>query len=108
MAIKKALKKKETPQTNVEVNKSGETTLIKEAQPLEHTDKHNIDKTLNNNPRTAGVNIGITKNMGDYESLRIDCWITDELAEGETHAECLARLGEIATKEVERQLEELA
>lgn len=77
--------------------------VVKEGVPLNHSNIHNINKTQ----RTVGVNIGITKNMGDFESLRVDCWLTDEILEGETQSDALARVGAIAYNELTRQVEEL-
>lgn len=109
MAIKKPLKKKTLQEkavenTTITKGTSANQRVIKEGNPLDHTPKFNINKT---SPRTVGINIGITKNMGDFESLRVDCWITDEILEGETQSQALARLGAIASSELERQVEEL-
>lgn len=95
----------EVAQSNISVTKGTKANqqVLKEGTPLTHSNKHNINKTQ----RTVGVNIGITKNMGDFESLRVDCWLTDEILEGETQSDALARVGAIAYNELTRQVEEL-
>lgn len=110
MAIKKPLKKKTLQEqaienTTITKGTSANQKVVKEGVPLDRAPKYNMNKTT---PRTVGINIGITKNMGDFESLRVDCWITDEILEGETQSQALARLGAIASSELERQVEELA
>lgn len=40
----------------------------------------------------VGMNLGVTLNMGNYESLRIDVWSTEEVAENETREEATDRL----------------
>lgn len=82
-----------------------EATVIKEGVPQEHSKIHNINK---HQSRMVGVNVGSTINMGDFQSLRIDCWLTDDLLEGETHTEGLQRLTEIATEHLNYMAEELA
>lgn len=82
-----------------------ETETLVEGQPLEHTTLHNINKT---NSRTVGVNVGSTINMGDFQSLRVDCWITDELLDNESHTEGLQRLTDIASEHLRFMAEELA
>lgn len=96
------------PKVNVQATKGTKANqkVLKEGTPLEHSKMHNVTPT--SPTRTVGVNVGITKNMGDFESLRVDCWITDEILEGETQQEALARLGEIASDELARQVELLA
>lgn len=85
------------------VNKQTETLV--EGQPLEHSKMHNINKL---NSRTVGVNVGSTINMGDFQSLRVDCWLTDELLEGETHTEALQRITEVASEHLRYMADELA
>lgn len=81
-----------------------ESEVIKEGTPLEHSKMHNINKSS----RTVGVNVGSTINMGDFQSLRIDCWVTDELLENETHTEALQRITEVATEHLRYMADELA
>ena len=82
-----------------------ESSTLVEGQPLEHTSLHNINKP---NSKTVGVNVGSTINMGDFQSLRIDCWLTDELLDNETHEQGLKRLTDIASTHLRNMAEELA
>ena len=41
---------------------------------------------------TVGMNIGTTINMGNYESMRVDAWGVEEIAEGETREDAAIRL----------------
>ena len=81
------------------------TETLVEGTPLEHAKMHNINKS---NSRTVGVNVGSTINMGDFQSLRVDCWLTDELLDGETHTEGLQRLTEVASEHLRYMADELA
>ena len=100
---KKTLEEVAQENTSATIGTKSNQKVLKEGTPLNHSNMHNINKTQ----RTVGVNIGITKNMGDFESLRIDCWLTDEILEGETQSDALARVGAIAYNELTRQVEEL-
>src|SRR5574344_1202918 len=35
----------------------------------------------------VGLNVGVTINLGDFQSLRIDCWISEEVKEGDNRQE---------------------
>lgn len=81
----KKLLMKAKENTTVVSKVSGEETVLKEGTPLDHHPKQMTNKVV-------GVNIGITKNMGDYESLRVDVWLTDEVQEKETVEKAYARI----------------
>lgn len=101
----KAIKEKAEENTRVVKTKAKEEPkVIKEGIPLDHTPQHNINKT---SPRTVGVNLGVTKNMQNYESLRVDCWITDTINPDETPEEAFNRVYEIASKVIAEKVEEL-
>ena len=34
-------------------------------------------------PNVVGLSVGVTINLGDFQSLRVDCWISQEVHEGE-------------------------
>lgn len=42
--------------------------------------------------RTVGVNIGVTMNMGNYQSMRIDVWSADKIHKNETRKEAIFRV----------------
>ena len=41
---------------------------------------------------TVGVSVGITKNMGNYESMRVDVWAVDNVRKGETKEKAIRRV----------------
>ena len=101
MALKsKALKKSlsETAKENATVTKgtSKEQEVVKQGIP---TDLHTKQKSLR---PTVGVSIGSTINMGDYQSLRADVWLTDEVAEDETTEQTYARVTKIVHDTLEQ------
>lgn len=88
---KKKLKKQVETNTNVVKKTSGyvkKEEVIKPGEPPVKARKSLEGKTI-------GLSLGLTKNMENFESLRIDCWLSDELQEGETQAEGLLRLSNI-------------
>ena len=88
-SLKKSLN--ETAEGNARVTKgtSKNQVTIKEGVPSEHSRKHLGGGT------TVGASIGTTLNMGDYESLRVDVWITDEIHESESVTQAYARVSDI-------------
>lgn len=68
---KNALKVKAKNNTTVTSKSSGDTHVLKEGIPLTKTSAH-ITPTL----PVVGMSKGVTKNMGDYESLRVDVWLS--------------------------------
>lgn len=100
---KKNLGKSIEENTSVSKKKSGEVTVLKKGVPLDHEEKHEAHKCACNtkSKEIVGVSVGITKNMDNYESLRVDCWISDEVQEGETKEEALRRLTKIAENHLE-------
>lgn len=87
------LKKQAKQNLSVKHNKEVE----KEGVPLDHSPKHGVPIQA----RTVGMNKGITRNMGDFESLRVDVWLTDFVADDETPQEALARVEEIIDETLE-------
>ena len=101
-----ALKKKTKSATNdVSVNVSNTRTgesIKSNGAPLEPYSKYNCPEG------SVGMAIGITKNMGDYESLRIDVWCTDTLNQGETKEQAFERLSETLSQVLSDTAQELA
>ena len=86
MALKKkTLREKALSNTQVTKGTKNDQKVLKEGTPLEHSVKH-----LSSN--IVGANLGLTKNMDNYESLRVDCWVTDEVREGETPKQAFERI----------------
>ena len=72
--------------------KNGE--LFKKGNPLEHSTKH----FQKDGAPVVGVSIGTTLNMGDYESLRVDVWLTDEAKGSETIQQAYERVTNIVSE----------
>ena len=72
-------------------------TTVKAGKPLDHEVKQSTAKTKNDLyvGQTFGISKGVTKNMDNYESLRVDCWLSDVVREGETVQEAFARVESI-------------
>ena len=82
---------------------------VKQGLPLDHTTKHNpyanAQFGMSSRPK-VGANIGCTLNMDNYESMRIDCWMTDEVQEGESFEMAFARVLNIVQTQVEEVAEQ--
>lgn len=78
MALKvKSLKQTAEENASVTRGTRKSAATLKEGVPNDHAKKH-----LESAP-TVGVSIGTTLNMDNYESLRVDVWLTDSVLEGE-------------------------
>ena len=53
-----------------------------------------------------GVSYGVTLNMGEFQSLRLEAWAESTKRESETSAEAFKRLYEVCEREANRQAEE--
>jgi hypothetical protein len=72
---------------------------LKTGTPLEHAHKQN-NEVKRMEQRVVGLNIGATLNMGDYESLRIDCWLSDTVKPGESIEDAYERIGAIVNEQL--------
>jgi hypothetical protein len=52
-----------------------------------------------------GVSYGVTHNLGNYESLRLDVNIAEDIEEGEDTLTAYERLWNVAKEQVVQQLE---
>lgn len=86
-SLKKSLAEKSKENTTVTRGTSKNQKVLKEGVPNDHSRKH-----LNNDFPTVGVSIGTTLNMGDYESLRVDVWLSDKVSDTETLEQAYARV----------------
>lgn len=75
MGTKNPLRKKitTTKSINASIKKGGEETPVKEFE----------EKTATTSNNTITVAVGVTKNMGNYESLRVDVAFTGEFTDRE-------------------------
>lgn len=94
------------PKTNATVIKGTKAnpTVIKEETPLDHAIKHGEKKIPS---KSVGINLGVTLNMGDYESLRVDVWCTDEVRDNETHEDAMERVSSLARARLDLEIEEI-
>ena len=90
-SLKKSLSEQAEQNSSVIKGTSKNQTVLKEGVPNDHSRKHHN----NSSSPIVGVSIGSTLNMGDYESLRADVWLSDEVREGETVAQAYQRVTSI-------------
>lgn len=83
----KMIKKKSKVYENTKVEKNKE--VLKEGNP--QPPRYKLNTNL------VGLSAGVTLNLGDYQSLRVDCWISQEVKEGEDRQEIVNNL----TKEIQ-------
>ncbi len=102
-------KLKSTARDNTTVSKgtvkNGYST-VKSGSPLDHetkqkSSKHKEDSSLG---QAIGMSKGCTKNMDNYESLRVDCWLSDSVREGETVKEAFNRIEAIIDEVLEESV----
>ena len=98
MAIK-ILKKVAEDNTKVTTKKGRDPEkVIEEGKPLDHAlkqDPKNIEMDK------IGLSKGVTVNLGDFQSVRVDCWLTTSLENGENTQQALDRIG----KEIDGRIE---
>lgn len=58
------------------------------------------------NPNVVGVSLGITRNLGNFNSLRFDAWASSEVKEGEDREAVFDRLWAEVDAEIEEKLNE--
>jgi hypothetical protein len=68
-------------------------TPIKKTSPIDTGDR-------------IGVSFGVTLNMGEYQSLRVEAWVESAKREGETSAEAYKRLYDLVEKQANAKAEE--
>ena len=86
-SLKKSLSQQAEENSTVTRGTSKNQKVLKEGVPNDHSRKH-----LNDEFPTVGVSIGTTLNMGDYESLRVDVWLSDKVSDTETVEQAYARV----------------
>ncbi len=95
--IKKAIK------GNAYVTKgnSKEQKIIKEGNPVSVSEKINPHSSA-----VIGLNKGITKNMDNFESLRIDVWFSTQLAKGVEPKDGYSEISDIIDEVLEEMVAE--
>ena len=86
-SLKKSLTEQAKENITVTKGSSKNQRVLREGRPNEHSRKH-----LDGAVPVVGVSIGTTLNMGDYESLRVDVWLTDTVSENETTEQAYNRV----------------
>lgn len=86
-SLKKSLRTEAEENTTVTKGTANNRNTLKEGKPNEHSRKH-----LDSDVPVVGVSIGTTLNMGDYESLRVDVWLTDKVHSKETPQQAYERV----------------
>lgn len=86
MALKKKLTQTAKENTTVTKGTSKSQETLKSGTPNDHTRKHELGA------KVVGVNLGVTLNMENYNSLRVDCWLTDSVQGGETEKQAFERV----------------
>lgn len=89
------LLKKAKENSSVAIKNAEGTNVVEKGVPNDHFNKRE--------PNTVGISLGVTLNMGDYESMRADVWVSDNKSDKETYEEALNRIQEV----VEKRLEEI-
>lgn len=103
--VKKSVDKKakETVKRNtgIRMTKSGE---VADKNDGAYVSQANKESESFRNPEVVGMNIGVTLNMDNYESCRIDVWYSDKVQKNETVEKALDRVQKV----VEERLEEIS
>lgn len=92
-SLKKSLSEQAKENATVTKGTSNNQTTLKEGKPSEHSRKH-----LDGAVPVVGVSIGVTLNMQDYNSLRVDTWLTDKVQENEAVEQAYSRITNIVDK----------
>lgn len=86
-SLKKSLSVQAEENATVTKGSANNRTTLKEGRPNDHSRKH-----LDGDSPVVGCSIGTTLNMGDYESLRVDVWLTDKVYDEETIQQAYSRV----------------
>ena len=95
----RSMKQKEDARKNTTITKKTgreAPVTIQKGVPLDHSVKHDSYENAK-----FGMSKGITKNMDNYESLRVDVWLTSEVFPEESIKEAYARVEEIIDEVLE-------
>lgn len=86
-SLKQSLSKNAEENARVTKGTSKNQEVLKEGVPNDHSRKH-----LDGQTPVVGASIGSTLNMENYESLRVDVWLTDRVNEDETVQQAYERI----------------
>ena len=89
-----SLKKKAESNTSVVKRNSDKSEdVLKNGIHVDN--KQKMGNPTMQNETVIGLSVGSTLNMDNYESLRVDCWISDTVKDGETVEQAYNRLREV-------------
>lgn len=89
-SLKKSLSKSAEENARVTKGTSKNQEVLKEGIPNDHSRKH-----LDGQTPVVGASIGSTLNMENYESLRVDVWLTDRVNGNETVQQAYERIVQV-------------
>ena len=72
-------------------NSDGSVDVLKKSPYSDISDKSKSAK-IGGDAKIVGLSLGVTKNMDNYESLRVDAWVSDSY---ETESEALKKFAEM-------------
>lgn len=91
-SLKSSLEVKARKNARVTKVTNKNSQVLKECEAVEHEgNPHNPDTPV------VGVSVGITKNMGNYESLKVDVWLTDKKQDDESINEAYERVSSVVS-----------
>lgn len=103
----KKLKEKAEENTSISVGTSSNRKTLKSGAFVDHANKTSPSKPksgVSQGIPVIGMSKGVTKNMDNFESLRVDCWLTDTVNEGEDIYEAYARIESIIDEVLEESV----
>lgn len=101
-----ALKKKVEKNTSVVKRNSDKTdTIMKNGVHVDVKQKVGTAPNIDGST-VVGLAVGTTLNMDNYESLRVDVWISDSLKDGETVEQAYDRLREVVSSQLTETVSE--
>lgn len=89
-SLKQTLSKSAEKNARVTKGTSKNQEVLKEGIPNDHSRKH-----LDGQTPVVGASIGSTLNMENYESLRVDVWLTDRVNGNETVQQAYERIVQV-------------
>lgn len=105
--LKKTLNEKAVENTTVSVGTRNDQTVKKAGAPNDHFRKHNPNGKSEDDSAApiVGASIGVTRNMDNYQSLRVDCWLTDTVKPNETVEQAYARVIRVIDKTLDETVQ---
>ena len=86
-----------------DINGNSIDVTVKDGVPVEHSEKHFSRPCM-------GMNKGVTVNMGDFQSLRVDVWISLPLSDNptrkeisQTHSQLAEYIDRILDEEIDKE-----